>query len=1051
MISLKKRISLIFVFYFLIFPEVYSNTENLYQIELFSKKVEKEIVVGVFDAPPKVFLNNDGNPDGFMIDLIKKIATENNLKIKYKYGTVSQMMDYLLSGEIDLYPGMTYTKERASIYTFNDISVIESWIEVYSTKESNINSISDLDKKKIGVVKSTYSSEYVNSKFKENFSFENEIIVFDNWDLMFSSLINKKVDVIVVDWFTVQSSNYKNVIVPTGIILRPIEIFLAFPKDINPQLVKLFDSSLEDLKNNPKSEYHKFMYKWLDKHYFNVIPKYIFIVIIVILCALLIVFVFVLLLRHKIKIKTKQLMKNNDELLVAINNLEKSEESLRLSENIKSKMVANIGDVIIIFDEFGLIKFVSPNVQKWFGWEAESLNGNDLSKQIYNEDLVLFNKFVGDLLGTYKMTRTNEIRFICKNGEIKTIEFTAVNLLFDIDIRGLLGNFHDITEKKIAEQILEKKEVQYRTLFDLSPNGIVLLDLNGNIIDVNVAYCETTSYEKVELIGKNIKSLYPNIDKKIIDKNIEQLKQGALLKHIVSNKKKDNTICMLELHETSVNLPDGSLGILSVSSDITDRLRAEEELKILAAALKSINECVSITDSENNIIFVNNSFIETYGYEKGDLIGKKISVVGSERNQGESRSKILNDTIKGGWKGKLYNRKKDGTEFPIFLSTTSVDDNNGKILGLIGIAKDITEDEKKEAELLKAKEKAEESDRLKSAFLANMSHEIRTPMNGILGFIELLKENDVDEKTRDEYIEIIENSGSRMLNIINDIIDISKIESGQMKIKLQETNVVDQIKFIGSLFTPEIEKKGLKIIINTDINSHYEVIKTDNEKLYAILTNLIKNAIKFTNSGFIEVGCSFNDFHEDIEHDSKYIGQLEFYVKDSGIGISDEHKEIIFMRFRQVSESLSRNYEGAGLGLAISKAFVEMLGGKIWIESELGKGSVFYFTIPIKNTIEKLNVKEEDNKGDQNSKLKNLKVLVVDDEENSRNLISMILKKFVIELLHAKNGKEAVEICKKRSDLDLILMDIKMPEMDGYEAIQLIRTFNKNHYCPIKI
>ena len=250
------------------------------------------------------------------------------------------------------------------------------------------------------------------------------------------------------------------------------------------------------------------------------------------------------------------------------------------------------------------------------------------------------------------------------------------------------------------------------------------------------------------------------------------------------------------------------------------------------------------------------------------------------------------------------------------------------------INQDITIQKNLTAELIAAKEHAEESDRLKTAFLANMSHEIRTPMNGILGFAGLLKEPGLTGEMQQSYIDIIEKSGERMLNIINDLVNISKIESGEMCLSISETDVNGLIDFIYSFFKPEVERKGINLSFRKSLSAENAIIRTDNEKVYAILANLVKNAIKFTQSGSIELGYDLKD------------GELDFFVKDTGIGIDQIQKEIIFDRFRQGSELLSRRYEGAGLGLSISKAYVEMLGGKIRVESELGKGSTFFFTIP---------------------------------------------------------------------------------------------------------
>ena len=237
-------------------------------------------------------------------------------------------------------------------------------------------------------------------------------------------------------------------------------------------------------------------------------------------------------------------------------------------------------------------------------------------------------------------------------------------------------------------------------------------------------------------------------------------------------------------------------------------------------------------------------------------------------------------------------------------------------------------------ELVSAKEKAEESDRLKSAFLANMSHEIRTPMNGILGFSALLKEPDLSGELQKEYINIIEKSGARMLNIINDIVDISKLEAGLMKVNTTLSNVNDQMEYIFNFFKPEVEAKGIQLVMNNTLPDHLANIHTDKEKLFAILTNLVKNAVKYSSKGTIEFGYI------------KKHSELEFYVKDSGIGIPKDRLQAIFERFIQADISDVMARQGAGLGLAITKAYIEMLGGKIWVESQEGVGSTFYFTLP---------------------------------------------------------------------------------------------------------
>jgi len=313
-----------------------------------------------------------------------------------------------------------------------------------------------------------------------------------------------------------------------------------------------------------------------------------------------------------------------------------------------------------------------------------------------------------------------------------------------------------------------------------------------------------------------------------------------------------------------------------------------------------------------------------------------------------------------------------------------------------------------------------------------MSHEIRTPMNGILGFAELLKEPGISGEEHQNFIRIIEKSGAHMLSIINDIVDISKIEAGLMKIEMQESNINEQIEYIYTFFKPEAEAKGIKLIFRYSLSSKEAVLKTDREKVHAILTNLVKNAIKYTNEGSIEFGYAKRDSF------------LEFYIKDTGIGIPKGRQEAIFERFIQADIDDVKARQGAGLGLAITKSYIEMLGGKLWVDSEEGVGSTFYFTLPYNND----QIKEADyNEFDTSEKkdvVVKLKILFAEDDEISDLLLDKTLRIFANEILKANTGVKAVELCKKNPDIDLILMDIRMPEMGGYEAIRKIREFNKD-------
>jgi PAS domain S-box-containing protein len=597
----------------------------------------------------------------------------------------------------------------------------------------------------------------------------------------------------------------------------------------------------------------------------------------------------------------------------------------------------------------------------------------------------------------------------------------------------------DISERKKAENNLRASVSLLDASLESTADGILIVNSERMITKWNHKFIKMWHLTE-EILSKND-------DATVINLILQQLSNPQAfidkVQYLYDHPEESSfdLICFLdgrifERYSQSQRIGDEIIGRVWSFRDISERKKAEESLSMLAHAIRCISESVSITDRMNNIIYVNEAFMKTYQYKEQELLGQNIGIVRTQNNTSVLADDILLSTIDGGWQGELVNRRKDGSEFPVHISTSVIRNENQEAIALIGVANDITERKKEEKELIRAKENAEESDRLKSAFLANMSHEIRTPMNGILGFAGLLKEPGLSGEDRAEFIRMIEKSGERMLNIINDIIDISKIEAGVIKLDIKETNINEQLDYIYTFFKPEVEGKGMKLFHKKTLSDKNAIINTDREKLFAILTNLVKNAIKYSYEGFIEFGYQLKS-----QNDLSY---LEFYVKDTGIGIPHDRQEAIFERFIQADIVDKMALQGAGLGLSIAKAFVELLDGKIWVESQNGKGSIFRFSIPYnasyseKNTYRNRVISE----GPEN-KIDNLKILIAEDDEISSMLLAFEFKKFSREILKARTGNEAVEICIKNTDLDLILMDIQMPEMSGYEATKKIREYNK--------
>ncbi len=335
-----------------------------------------------------------------------------------------------------------------------------------------------------------------------------------------------------------------------------------------------------------------------------------------------------------------------------------------------------------------------------------------------------------------------------------------------------------------------------------------------------------------------------------------------------------------------------------------------------------------------------------------------------------------------------------------------------------------------ERSLLRAKEKAEESDRLKSAFLANVSHEIRTPMNGILGFLDLLKSPSLEGAEKDKYIEIVNQSGQRLLDTINDIIEISRIESGQMDVKKEEVDVFELLNYHYTFFKPKADARGLALSISEQIPAEKALVYSDRHKLDGMLTNLLNNAIKFTSEGYIEFGNYINN------------DGLVFFVRDTGIGITPDQTKSIFRRFVQADLNLSRKHEGSGLGLPIVKAYIEMLHGHIHVDSTPGEGSTFYVIIPYNPVkTKKMEKKEAVTRG--KSLQPGSVLLIAEDDEMSYLYLKTILEDEPVKLIRSKNGEQTVKAVRENPDISLVLMDLKMPDFDGLKATQKIREFNQ--------
>ncbi|MDD2634880.1 MAG: ATP-binding protein [Bacteroidales bacterium] len=441
---------------------------------------------------------------------------------------------------------------------------------------------------------------------------------------------------------------------------------------------------------------------------------------------------------------------------------------------------------------------------------------------------------------------------------------------------------------------------------------------------------------------------------------------------------------------------------------------------------------IFVTDVKGDTIFVNPKWCEITGLSFEEAMGTNWQCTLHPDDKDYLLINWKNASLKQQANYEEYRfMSKDGRVTWVLGQVVPEFGIDGKLNGYVGTITDINELKNFEIQLKILKDKAEESDKLKSAFLANMSHEIRTPMNGILGFTELLKDEKISTEEQKEYLKIIEISGNRMMEIVNNIVDISKIEAGLVEVKYNIVNIDKIFKELYNFFDTEAKLKGLKLLLKNCSSKPNINIYIDRNKIISVITNLIKNAIKYTNEGEIELGYIINNNAQE--------SLLEFYVKDTGIGISDDRQAFIFDRFMQADIEDKAARQGAGLGLAIVKAYVELMNGEISITSKFGKGSKFEICIPVVNVT-------NDNKNSDlflnvDKLIPNLKVIIAEDDLNSFLIYSAYARKANWNIIHVINGIEAVETARNNSDVDLILMDIRMPLMNGLEAAKKIREF----------
>jgi PAS domain S-box-containing protein len=706
-----------------------------------------------------------------------------------------------------------------------------------------------------------------------------------------------------------------------------------------------------------------------------------------------------------------------------------AEQAFKTSEEKYRTIFENVQDVFYQTDLEGTVKEISPSIKHFSEFKREEIIGHSVSELYLDfkdrEQLLL-------MLTTKGEIRDYEIRMKTKIGKIK---YGSINARLVKDEEGkphhIDGAIRDITERIAVSKALGQSEEKFRNLFEnhSAPN-MIMNPRTFEIIDANHAAAQFYGWSIEEL--KNLKVQEINISPlPEIKRVISTIHEEKLGNFEFQHRLKNGQIKDVEVFASEIQIADENY-IHVIIHDITNKKKTEQQNRLLSKAIEQSPVVVVITNPSGIIEYVNAQFTNLTGYSFEEVIGKNPRILKSGEQSNEYYKELW-DTIMAGneWTGELQNKKKNGDLFWESATITPLVDEHGNITHFVGIKEDITEKRKILQALVSAKEKAEASDKLKSAFINNISHEVRTPLNGIVGFSELLINPEISEEKKSLFNDIIKKSSSRLLNTITSYMDISLIASGNIEVHEKTFHLNPVFDEIYAEHEEKCNDKGLSLnIIRPSIPGDLQ-IKSDQELLRKTFSYLLDNAIKFTQKGSIEFG-----FRKKQE-------KLEFFVTDTGVGIESDILKTIFESFMQGDFSLTRGYEGSGLGLTIANGLVKLMGGVISVNSQVGSGSTFSFTIHESSIVHPPASTPYPNEREPRI-LSNPIVLVAEDDEFNYKFIEIVLKKENYIVLRAENGMEAVRSCREHPGINLVLMDMKMPIMGGLEATREIKKISPN-------
>lgn len=739
----------------------------------------------------------------------------------------------------------------------------------------------------------------------------------------------------------------------------------------------------------------------------------------------------------------------NDELRQNYAELEKlnieinqQKQTLAISEQKYRILFEGSRDGIVFISPEGKLIECNESFLKMTGYSSSELRTMDFYKitpKRWHEWKI--DEVIEKQLKARGFSDTYEKEYIRKDGTTIPVEVTAYRITTK-DNRLLYWIVaKDISERRKHRRELDHSRDMMQKILKASSVGLSYA-VNRKIIWANEAMEELFGYSKDEYRHKDTRMLYPSDDEyrrvgKIV---FDKIKNKEVVKLNATFIRKDGSLFYGRYKINYIEPENPEKGVIASIIDITDLIKSQRDLEASEQRYRFVanntQDFIYMTDPDGKMLFVSSNTQRFFGIAPEEMKSLYLSELMQRFAIPEkTRQYILKTTSNAILNKKemaeyVYQISVDGKEKWFETNEKLLYDKNLNFAGIIGVTRDITERKQFEKQLIEAKDKAEESDRLKTAFLNNISHEFRTPMNGILGFADLLTNTAISNGERKEYVSLIRQSCNELLRILQDIIEISQVQNNMTKIHNDEINLYGLITEAIQIAKPKIEDRHIALKTNMRFHEKELFVISDYQKLSRIIKHLIDNAAKFTINGYIEIDCSISDRSE-----------FRFSVSDTGIGISPKMQKLIFKPFRQAETGSSRKFGGSGIGLALAKAYIELLGGKIWLDSEINRGTTIYFSIPVEVIPPPVKVIEFTN---PRIDWKNINVLIVEDEEVNYLYLEKIIMEKKAGTIRAHNGKEAVDICRNNADIDVILMDLQMPVMDGYEATKLIKQFRSD-------